>query len=55
MLWSLPRAAPVLLRHLAAYFELAALDLARTQRELTAQLVASAILAVSLLFAVLMG
>ena len=55
MLWSLPRAAPALLRHLAAYIELAAQDLARTQRELTAQLVASAILAVSLLFAVLMG
>jgi uncharacterized membrane protein YqjE len=55
MLWSLPKAAPVLLRHLAAYLELAGQDLARTQREVTAQLAASAILAVSLLFAVLMG
>ena len=26
VLWSLPKAAPALLRHLAAYFELAALD-----------------------------
>lgn len=55
VLWSLPKAAPVLLRHLAAYVELAGQDLARAQQEVTAQLVASAILAVSVLFAVLMG
>ena len=55
MLWSLPKAAPVLLRHLAAYVELAALDVAKAQREITAQLLASAIVAVSILFALLMG
>jgi uncharacterized membrane protein YqjE len=52
-LWSLPKAAPALLRHIAAYIDLAGLDLARTQRELTAQLVASAVLAVCALFVVL--
>jgi uncharacterized membrane protein YqjE len=52
-LWSLPKAAPALLRHIAAYIELAGLDLARTQRELTAQLVASAVLVVCALFVVL--
>ena len=55
MLWSLPKAAPVLLRHLAAYVELAALDVAKAQREITTQLLASAIVAVSILFALLMG
>jgi len=55
MLWSLPKAAPVLLRHLAAYVELAALDLAKAQREITAQLLASAIVALSIFFALMMG
>jgi uncharacterized membrane protein YqjE len=55
MLWSLPKAAPVLLRHLAAYVELAALDLAKAQREITAQLLASAIVAIGVFFALMMG
>ena len=55
MLWSLPKAAPVLLRHLAAYVELAALDLAKAQREISAQLFASAIVAVGIFFALMMG
>jgi uncharacterized membrane protein YqjE len=55
MLWSLPKAAPVLLRHLAAYVELAALDLAKAQREIGAQLLASAIVAVGIFFALMMG
>jgi uncharacterized membrane protein YqjE len=55
MLWSLPKAAPVLLRHLAAYVELAALDLAKAQREIGAQLFASAIVAVGIFFALMMG
>lgn len=38
-LWSLPKAAPALLRHLAAYAELVALDVARAQREITTQLI----------------
>ena len=43
VLWSLPKAAPALLRHLGAYVELAALDLA------------SLIILVCSLFALLMG
>jgi uncharacterized membrane protein YqjE len=52
-LWSLPKAAPALLRHIAAYIDLAGLDLARTQRELSAQLLAGAVVAVCALFVVL--
>jgi uncharacterized membrane protein YqjE len=55
MLWSLPKAAPALLRHLAAYVDLASLDVARTCREITAEFLASAILAVCSLFVLLMG
>ena len=55
MLWSLPKAAPALLRHIAAYADLASLDLARTCRELAAEFIASAVLAICALFAVLMG
>lgn len=55
LLWSLPKAAPALLRHLAAYVDLASLDLARAHREITAQILASAIVALCGLFAVFMG
>jgi uncharacterized membrane protein YqjE len=55
VLWSLPKAAPVLLRHIAAYVELAALDFATAQREITARLVASAIIVICVILAVLMG
>jgi uncharacterized membrane protein YqjE len=41
------------MRHIGGYVELAALDLARTQREITAQLVAVAVASVCVLFAVL--
>jgi uncharacterized membrane protein YqjE len=51
-LWSLPKAAPALMRHIGAYIDLAGLDLARTQREITAQVVALAIVAICVLFAV---
>jgi uncharacterized membrane protein YqjE len=54
-LWSLPRAAPALLRHVAAYIELAAMDFARAQREVTAQLVALAVVAICAFFALLFG
>lgn len=40
------------MRHIGAYIELAGLDLARTHREITAQVVASAIVAICVLFAV---
>jgi len=39
------------MRHIGAYIELAGLDLARTHREITTQVVASAIAAVCVLFA----
>ncbi|HEY4446811.1 MAG TPA: hypothetical protein VGN30_21200 [Steroidobacteraceae bacterium] len=55
LLWSLPKAAPALLRHAAAYADLASLDLARARREIAAELLASAIAAISSLFAVFMG
>lgn len=54
-LWSLPQAAPALLRHVVAYIELAGLDLERRQREVTVQFIAIAIIAVSALFALLLG
>jgi uncharacterized membrane protein YqjE len=52
-LWSLPKAAPALLRHIAAYAELAALDFARAQREITTQLITVAVMGVCVLFALL--
>jgi uncharacterized membrane protein YqjE len=55
LLWSLPKAAPALLRHLAAYVDLASLDVARMCREIATEFLASTILAVCSLFAVLMG
>jgi uncharacterized membrane protein YqjE len=55
MLWSLPKAAPALLRHLAAYIDLASLDLARAYRETAAEALASAIIVIGGLFAVFMG
>jgi uncharacterized membrane protein YqjE len=54
-LWSLPKAAPALMRHIGAYIELAGLDLARAQREFTAEVAALAIAAICLLFAVFMA
>lgn len=55
LLWSLPKAAPALLRHMAAYIDLASLDIARAQQEIAAQLMASVVLGICALFAVLMG
>src|ERR1700677_398172 len=55
LLWSLPKAAPALLRHLAAYVDLAGLDLAQAQGEIAAQLLAFAVVAICGLFAVFMG
>jgi uncharacterized membrane protein YqjE len=54
-LWLLPKAAPALLRHFAAYLELAALDFARAQREISAQLVAAVVMGVCILFTILFG
>jgi uncharacterized membrane protein YqjE len=55
LLWTLPKAAPALLRHVAAYIDLASLDLARTQREIAAQCLAIGIVVICGLFAVLLG
>ncbi len=55
LLWLLPKAAPALLRHIVAYVDLASLDLARAQREIAAQAVASAIVLVAGFFALFMG
>ncbi len=55
LLWSLPRAAPALLRHLAAYVDLASLDLTRASREIAAEFLASAIMALCGLFALFMA
>jgi len=51
----LPKAAPVLLRHIAAYVDLASLDLARTQREVAGRFVAYIVFIFCAVFAVLMG
>jgi uncharacterized membrane protein YqjE len=42
------------MRHIGAYLELVGLDLARAHREITAQVIASAIAAVCVLFALFM-
>jgi len=55
LLWLLPKAAPVLLRHLVAYAELAGLDLAKTQRDVTSQLIATALMLMGVFFAVFTG
>ena len=55
VLWSLPKAAPALLRHLGAYVELAALDLERAKRDAVGGIIVSLIILVCLLFAFLMG
>lgn len=55
MLWSLPKAAPLLARHFAAYVELALEDLATAQEEMAARLLASALLLFSLFFVVMMA
>ncbi len=52
LLWSLPKAAPAILRHLVAYAELAADDLELATRELRARLFASIIFGIALFFLV---
>jgi uncharacterized membrane protein YqjE len=55
LLWLLPKAAPALLRHVAAYADLASLDLARARREIAAEFLGAAVAAISALFALFMG
>jgi uncharacterized membrane protein YqjE len=54
-IWAISKAAPALMRHVIAYIDFAALDLARTQRELTTQLIAGTIMAVCALLALFLG
>ena len=42
------------MRHIGAYVDLVSLDVARAQRELTAQLIASAVMAICIVFTILM-
>ena len=53
LLWSLPKAAPALLRHMVAYAELIGQDLDQTQRDLKAWLLASVVLVLCLFFALM--
>jgi uncharacterized membrane protein YqjE len=55
LLWSLPKAAPALLRHLVGYAELAGQDLEQSKRDFKLRLVASLMLLVAALFAVFFG
>ena len=55
VLWLLPKAAPALLRHIAAYVELVAFDLEQSRRDLAANLIASIVAGACVFFAVLMG
>jgi uncharacterized membrane protein YqjE len=52
--WSLPHAAPILLRHLGAYAELVEQDLAVAQRQFTARLLAMSVIVFAALFTVLL-
>ena len=55
LLWSLPKAAPALLRHIAAYIDLASLDLATAKRELGTEIVAGALVGICAVFTLLLG
>ena len=55
LLWSLPKAAPAILRHMMGYVELVSEDLEKTQRDFAAKLIASAVLGLCLFFAVFSG
>jgi uncharacterized membrane protein YqjE len=55
VLWLLPKAAPALLRHIGAYFELVALELEQSRRDLTVNMLAAVVAGVCVFFAVLMG
>jgi uncharacterized membrane protein YqjE len=55
LLWSLPKAAPALLRHIVGYAELAGEDLDQAQRDFGAQLLAAAILGLALFFVIFSG
>ena len=53
LLWSLPKAAPALLRHVLAYVELAVQDLDQLQRDFGARLLAAVIVGICIFFLLL--
>jgi uncharacterized membrane protein YqjE len=55
LLWSLPRAAPALLRHVLGYVELAVQDLDQLQRDFGARLFAAVIVGICIFFLLLTG
>src|SRR5260370_32647713 len=55
LLWSLPKAAPALLRHVLAYVELAVQDLDQLQRDFGARLLTGAIVGICVFFLLLSG
>jgi uncharacterized membrane protein YqjE len=55
LLWSLPKAAPALLRHVLAYVELAVQDLDQLQREFGARLLAAVIVGICVFFLLMTG
>lgn len=55
LLWLLPKAAPAILRHLAAYAELAGQDLEQAQRDFSAQLMAAAVFVLGMVFVIFCG
>jgi uncharacterized membrane protein YqjE len=55
LLWSLPKAAPALLRHALAYVELAVQDLDQLQRDFGVRLLADMIVGICVFFLLLTG
>jgi uncharacterized membrane protein YqjE len=55
LLWSLPRAAPALLRHVLAYAELTGQDLEQMQRDFGARLLVGVIVGICVFFLMLTG
>ncbi len=55
LLWTLPKAAPAIVRHLVAYAELVADDLEQSHRQLRARLFASIIFGLALFFLIFVG
>jgi uncharacterized membrane protein YqjE len=55
LLWSLPKAAPALLRHILAYAELTGQDLEQMQRDFGARLLVGVIVGICVFFLTLTG
>ncbi len=55
LLWLLPKMAPVLLRHLVAYLDLAGQELEQTQRDFRARMWAGAVVGLCVFFVILSG